>query len=495
MKSIKDQPSFQILICLIKIWTPKDSKDPMTVPDDAMLISEVEEIEIEESYKKLIGTASVRFPRGTVIRKTVTTYNEEEVAKNKQLDVDISAAGVVEEVRKTSTVATSSSFSIGQRIRIYLGYTTDPSIANLAKVSSSQKNNIFTDSSYRKQYENAYPQNQKKSDKVETYTDIAFDGYITKVSVDTPIELECENLGYALKWITCPRLTIKSNATVVDFLGENSKYNLLKGTGLKLHSLASQQKWDLGKVTLTTDLTVADVLTEWSKFGIHCFITEEDGNPVVSVGRSYFDNAKGDSIINASSQPSTPTKILFNYHVANNGLTLMSTDKKFLAIEAEGLDSGDKFFHLTLLQNPQYDSSKSDSDRWRVVNVSKLSKKAMKSGARVLNKTKDKVDMKLYTKIPYHSKKMPITQDELIEEAKKYYESYNMNGIDGSLTLFGDLHLHTATKVELVDDRYPGKNGYYLVEEVHTTFGTGGYRQTIKLPYCIKRIKQDSNEQ
>lgn len=494
----ENQPGFQILICLIKIWTPADPKKPMDVPDNVTLISEVEEIEIDESYSKLIGTASVRFPRGTVIRQTVTQYNQEEAATNAKLDADIGSNGVVEEVRtSTSSVATSSSFSVGQRIRIYLGYTTDPAIAELAKVSNSKKS-IFNDNDTRKKYEAAYPQNDKKSSSssatVEKYTDIAFDGYITKISVDTPIELQCENLASKLKEVTCPKVTIKSKATVLDFLGENSKYHLLNGTGLKLHSAAKTQRFDLGKVTLTPELTVADVLTEWSKYGIHCFISEENGNPVVVVGRSYFDNAKKDSIINATAQSSYATKILFDYHVADNGLTMTSSDKKFLAVEAEGLGADDKFFHLTLLKNPNYDASKKGSTKWRVVNVSALSKKAMKAGARPLNTAKDKVDMNNYTKIPYHSKKIPITQAELVEEAKKYYESYNMNGIDGSLTLFGDLHLHTATKVELVDDRYPGKNGYYLVDEVHTTFGTGGYRQNIKLPYCISRIKKENND-
>lgn len=483
------------MICLIKIWTPKDKTKPMEVPDDAMLISEVENIEIDESYKKLIGTASVRFPRGTVIRKTITTYNEEEAAQNKQLDANISDSGIVEEVRtSTSSVATSSSFSVGQRIRIYLGYTTDPAIAELAKVSNSKKS-IFNDSETLSKYEKAYSGSErKKSDgTVEKYTDIAFDGYITKISVDTPIELQCENLGSALKQVTCPKVTIKSKSTVLDFLGDKAKYKLLKGTGLKLHSNAKTQRWDLGKITLTPDLTVADVLTEWSKFGIHCYITTENGEPVVAIGRSYFDNAKKDSILNSSSKSNSIPQILFNYHVANNGLSLNSTDKKFLAIEAEGVGKDDKFFHLTLLRNPKYDASKSGSDKWRVVNVSQLSKKAIKAGVKPLKKATDKVDMSLYTKIPYHSRKIPVTQDELLEEAKKYYESYNMNGIEGSLTLFGDLHLHTATEVELVDDRYPGKNGYYLVDEVHTTFGTGGYRQTIKLPYCIRRIKKDNN--
>ena len=66
-----------------------------------------------------------------------------------------------------------------------------------------------------------------------------------------------------------------------------------------------------------------------------------------------------------------------------------------------------------------------------------------------------------------------------------------MNGIDGSLTLFGDLKLKSGMKVELVDNRFPDKNGYYLVEEVTTIFGTDGFSQTIKLPYKIASKKTD----
>ena len=88
-----------------------------------------------------------------------------------------------------------------------------------------------------------------------------------------------------------------------------------------------------------------------------------------------------------------------------------------------------------------------------------------------------------------------IRHDALLEEAIKYFESYNMNGIEGTLTLFGDLALKTGTKVHLNDKLYPQKNGYYLVDEVHTTFGVSGYRQRIKLPYCIAKDKLESNEQ
>lgn len=488
-----EQPSFQILICLIKIWTPKDKKDPMTVPDDAMLISEVENIEIAESYKKLIGTASVRFPRGTVIRKTVTTFNADEAAKDKALQATIDDAGVVEETRSSTSVAGVENFKIGQRIRIYLGYTDDPKIAALAKVNGSKKS-IFNDSNTRNQYENS-------TYLAEKAMNIMFDGYITKVSIDTPIELHCENLASALKQITCPKVTVKSQDTVnflfADDCKEKGALKLLKDTGISLHPALKEQKYSLGKINLDTYLTVADVLTEWAKYGVCAFVTEYNGKPVIAIGRTYFSNAGKDSIVNMSESPTEPVKILFNYHVADNGLSLMSTDKKYLAVEAEGLGKDDKFFHITVLKNPSYDPNNPDSgEQYRIVNDIEVSKKAMKRGARTIKRVKNaRVDMKLYTVISYHSRKIPCTREDLEDEAIKYFESYNMNGIEGSLTLFGDLHLHTATKIQLVDTRYPGKNGVYLVNEVHTTFGTGGYRQTITMPYCIKRNKQESGNE
>lgn len=482
-----EMPGLQILISLIQVWTPTSNSDLMTVPDNAMLISEVENIEIEESYRKLIGTASIKLPRGTVIRKTITKDNEKEIAYDKKLTASVVDTGVVEELRSSVSVASVSHFNIGQRIRIYLGYTTDPKVADMSKVNNPNKT-IFNDTSVLSDYI------QTINNTVRSMN-LMFDGYITKISVDTPIELHCENLASRLKQITCPKHTFKSQSTINDFLSDNGKLQLLKDTGIILHPESESNQFDLGRVEINPDLTVADVLTEWAKYGIHAFISEHNNKPAIKIGRSYFSNAKKDSILNATNNPTTPSVIRFDYHVATNGLTLTSTDKKFLGVEAEGLSAEEKFIHLTVLRNPNHDPSNESSAPYRVVNETQLSKKAMKLGARPLSKSADKIDTKLYNTIPYHSRKVPVTKDELLEEAIKYLESYNMNGIDGSLTLFGDLHLHTATTVQLVDSRYPGKNGVYLVDEVHTTFGVGGYRQRITLPYCIKRDKQENNEQ
>lgn len=485
------QPGFHILISLIEIWKPKDKKQPNgDVDGEIMRICEVEEVEIDESFKKLISTASVRFPRGTIIRKTITNQTNEEEEDFKKVSVQLSNSGVVEETRTSTSVASPSTFSVGQRIKIYLGYTTDPQVAEMAKTGNTGKS-IYNDTAT---YDDYLAQFKHTGSDSKKYMSLMFDGYITKVSLDTPIELECENLASFLRTITCPKVKLKK-CEVKDFLGEDGRYKFLKDTGLILHPDTASMDFDLGAVELSTDLTVADVLTEWSKYGLFCYVSDYNGTPAIQIGRAYFSNPGKDSILNATTTP-RPVQIQFDYHVANNGLGLTSSDKDFLAVGANGIDSDDKFINITILRNPQFDSSKPESESnpaYRYVNETKLTKKAMKAGKRYLTDAlNDKVDMKLYTKIAFVSKTIPIDMKKLAEEAIKYLEGYNMTGIEGSLTLFGDLYIRTAQQVELIDRRYPGKNGVYLVEEVNTTFGTDGFRQRITLPYCIKR---DGNNQ
>lgn len=475
MAAIKNQPSFHILICLIQIWDLADPKKPMEEPSSPRLITEVENIEIEESYRKLIGTASVKFPRGTVIKKTITELNGAEYSS--KVSATVEDTGVLVTTRTNSKKAEVTDFKVGSRIRIMLGYTTDPKIAALAKIDKDGKS-IHNDTGKLAEYKN--------------HLTTMFDGYITKCSIDTPIEIKCENLASGLKKISCPKVPASKNMTVNDFLAADGKYKLLENTGLSLHPDTKSCEINIGKVGLTTDLTVADVLTEWGKYKVFAYIKYNGDTPYIAVGRSYFSNAGKDSVIRDDS--SEIPEILFDYHVANNGLTLMNTDKAFLAVEATCLDTQDKFYHITIRRNPNWDESKPTKDKWQVMNETTISKKARKLGATCLSKSKDKVDLSTYTVIPYMSRKIGISHDALLEEAIKYFESYNMNGIEGTLTLFGDLALKTGTKVHLNDKQYPQKNGYYLVDEVHTTFGVSGYRQRIKLPYCIAKDKLESNE-
>lgn len=53
-----------VLCCRITIGDP-DAGNPMSILNPITL-TEVQEVEIVETYKKLIGTATIRFPKGTI---------------------------------------------------------------------------------------------------------------------------------------------------------------------------------------------------------------------------------------------------------------------------------------------------------------------------------------------------------------------------------------------------------------------------------------------
>ena len=154
----------------------------------------------------------------------------------------------------------------------------------------------------------------------------------------------------------------------------------------------------------------------------------------------------------------------------------------------KALGTDEKFFEVTVRMNPEYDPAVPGSKEFQTVNATQISKKTHKvtgnttaSGA----KTKTKVDLSTYTIVPYMSPHVGINSDRLVEETTEYFRNYNLNGITGNVTIFGDFGLSPAVQVELIDFRNPSKNGVYLVEEVTTTFGIGGYRQQLSIPYRI----------
>ena len=462
-------PLFHILICLIEIWE-EGTYNSKEHPQKSIMLTEVESVKIEDSYKNLFKTATVKFPKGTVIKKTLTKLNVEK----ETLSVSVEDNGVVVATRTNSSKAQVSDFKVGQRIRIYLGYTDNPKIAAMTKPNAN-KQSIFNNSTLLGQYRGAMSN--------------MFDGYIVKCSVDEPIEIRCEDFASKLKKIGCPNITPEKDLTVVDLFGKDSKYKMLEGSGLKLHPDMYNVEINIGKTPITDDTTVADVLIHWAdKARIYSYVkVDGNGDPCLMVGRAFFSTKDKDSVMDLQE---TPKEILFDYHVAANNLTLMNTDKNFFAVEATSLEMKDgkqKFYHITIRKNPEYDPNKAGSKPYQILNETKLSKKAMKAGATVMSKSKDRIDLSTYTIVPYMSRKIDISHEDLQMEAIKYFEDYNMTGIEGTITVFGDLALKSTTRVKLVDNRHPAKNGYYLLGEVSTSFGVDGYRQTLKLPYCISR--------
>lgn len=433
-----------VLSCRITIGDA-DPGNPMVILSPIVL-TEVEEVEINESYKKLIGTAKVVFPKGTVFRSTVIGNATIEGKNAGRVTTEIMQDGVVIEKRSTQQAMNETSFMVGQRVKIELGYN------GLLKTM--------------------------------------FEGYISAYNSASKFEIHCENMAYKLKLKQAPKIETPVSTGVNDVLGE--KYGLLKDTGFAIHSETKRFDIQIGKVKITDNFTVADVLSEWSKYKVYCFLKYDENSPdnipAIAIGRPY-SSSKSQPVFPRDSE-TKPFRILFNYHVAQDGLKVVKTDPKFLAVTGKALGTDEKFFEVTVRLNPDYDPTVAGSKEFQTVNATQISKKTHKvtgnttaEGAR----TKTKVDLSTYTIVPYMSSNMRINSDKLVEETIEYFKNYNLNGITGSITLFGDLALNTAVQVELVDERNPSKNGIYITEEVTTTFGVQGYRQKVTIPYKISK--------
>lgn len=432
-----------VLCCKITIGDA-DSGNPLVIKDPIVL-TEVEEVEIVETYKKLIGTAKITFPKGTVYQSTVIGNATIEGKDASRISTEIMQDGVVIEKRSSQQAMNDVSFKVGQRVNIKLGY-----------------NGILKN---------------------------MFDGYISAYNSASKFEIQCENMAYKLKLKQAPKFETQSSVSVNDVLGD--KYGLLKDTGFAIHSETKRFDIQIGKVKITDNFTVADVLSEWSKYKVYCFLKYDENSPddmpTIAIGRPY-SSSKSQPVFPKDSE-AKPFSIYFNYHVAEDGLKVVKTNPKFLAVTGKALGSDEKFFEVTIRMNPDYDPTVAGSKEFQTVNVTQISKKTHKVTGNTTAegaKTKTKVDLSTYTIVPYMSPNMKIDSDKLVEETIEYFRNYNLNGITGSLTLFGDLALNTAVQVELIDERNPSKNGVYITEEVTTTFGVNGYRQKITIPYKIK---------
>lgn len=500
-----------ILVCQIKIWIANGT-DWFSIPsaNQCLTIRECESIEISDSSKELINKATVRFPRGTVISlsskkdKNVKSGNKENSTektnnlKDTNNDGDVTSTstaqfsddgisttsmavnyddkGLIDFNRSKTEKALLSpnDVAVGNRIEIRLGYAYSEIEFNKMNMADNDPN-----------------------------MNVAFTGFITAVSVDTPLELECTNMAHVLTAVSTPNISVKSTLFIKDFLDDDGKYHLLKGTGISLSEASKNSTISVSGGSISNNLTIADVLTEWSKSGVLCIMeTKSNGTAQLRVGLTYYAGKGGGKLPNNDKKYITYNGgnnsvmlIQFDWDVAQDKLSLKRNDKKYLAVEAQGRTKDNQFFKLTIRKNPNSDDEgwMVDSDgQFQVVNRRKVKdRKKMKyvdgtfSTKMIEGHLTDPVKLDKYNVIHYLSTKIGITEEELIEEAKQYWANYNPNGISGSLVIFGDLFIKPTDIVGLVDVRQPEKNGYYYVESVNTTFGINGYRRELKIPFKI----------
>ena len=393
--------------------------------------SEVVDIDIVDSFKNFTNTAKVTLPRDIILslgEKDSTGEREERA---------LSDAGSV--------------FTRGQRITISVGYDD---------------------------------LNKK-----------LFDGFIVSIEAKSPFVLHCEDFGWKLKKTAISPITTSKTGTLLNDLVPK----LLDGTGIDLHPYTKAMDIKIGQVILEKSKSIGEILEQWKRnYGLLSFIKFYDGKPYLALSRTYFSTNNDQTLIDGESD--NPPIANFQDNVAFDNLKFSYLDHDTLALEAISLFPDNSRLRMTIITNKDYATQKAKydigetsvaPDEFEIVNESKISKKQAKNNfksslqikdniANVKN-IQDKFDMAQYNVRTYHE--FNVDRDTLAKNAKAKFKEISQTGISGDLTLFGDFGLRAASMIRLYDARNPEKNGLYVISEVKTKFGIGGYRQTIQIPY------------
>ncbi|MGL5692200.1 MAG: hypothetical protein ACRDD8_15475 [Bacteroidales bacterium] len=412
---------YNILTCMITIGSPGVG-DP-SVNDVKYIINEVANIEIQDSYETLINKCTITLPRQTIME--ASEYDKDDLRLNLLI----------------GNPKINPIFEKGQRVTVWLGYDDDGT------------NNF----------------NKKM-----------FDGFIVSVESGNPYVLHCEDMGYMLKKnMVQPYSSPLSGCKLNDIAPM-----LLNGTGLKLHPLTIKSNIQLGRVSFGQSMSAADILGYWKKQGLMSFIKFYNGVPHLAVSRSFFGTNEDEQvIINESDE--IPL-IDFSENVASDELKVMNLDYDAIALKAISVMPDNSTLSLFIIKDP------SDYSKFKIVNEAKLSKKQYKKTNAVdiddfienyknSSNKQEKFDLTAYNVRTYHVHN--VDRETLIKGAESEFNKICLTGVEGNIVVFGDYGLRSGSMVKLLDVRNPERNGVYVLSDVKTTFGTGGYRQTLKIPH------------
>ena len=487
-----------VLVCQIKVWSAT-APDWHTIPDKCTIITEVEEIEISETYKELISSAIIRLPKGAVISDTILNKNiddQVETGNKTKQDIETSLSqssnigelltiddvmngsgeytlliderksdGGLVQTKNKKRIASQNDFMTGNRIQIELGYVYQP----------QEGADIITE----------------KLEKVRrgehiSELQLAFTGFITGCSVSSPLEIECENMASVLKKTSSRKGVFKGNYTVNDFLvssKDGGKYGLLDGTGIVLSESTKSQNLPIVNLSIVENTSVSDLLYNWKNSNLFCKLSR-DGKELRVGG---FTVSEDDWMTDKSRIDYTDNPIIeyiqSDWDVVSDSLQVTYIDKEFIVINAKAKVMDEKGKDPNNKKDFRVLVGKVDGEFRHDIHDSRVRKKQKrKKGQSDRPEVVSKFDPKKYTFIDY----TPINvkdMNTLIKKAEEYWNSYSPNGISGSITIFGNMFIEPAQIIGLINVWNPERNGHYFVESVKTTFGVNGFRQTLKLPY------------
>ena len=328
---------------------------------------------------------------------------------------------------------------------------------------------------------------------------LMFHGYVSGAATTSPFTVKLEDAMWLLKQKTVNAVyKPKDGQTQValsDFIGD-----LLDGTGVKLSEYIDPTQMFFGKEVRFRQSTVARVMSDIKERGLSVFV--ENGKLII--GRTAFDSTLTPFISSGSEADYDPPLINIEWNVPKGGTNLRFSplEKKTKMVTVQRFISNTRSIQLNVALDPNEaedilvpvainDSKNEDTspNQEALTNwlIAKYGVTVDTNGYSQKTATMDPV--KPLTR-KFNSKTQDNDFKELIEEMleygkSKFYQFYD-TGLSGSVTIFGDYGLKTGQSIKLFDAHNSEINGEYLVSDIATEWGFGGYRQTLKLSITIK---------
>lgn len=266
----------------------------------------------------------------------------------------------------------------------------------------------------------------KKRDKVEVrlgYNDelqLVFKGYVRAIRRTLPVEIECEDEMYVLKW---PENKVNKKTFNNVTLAELLVYTLPKG----INYTCADMK--LGRYQIKDDVEpvkILEQLTDKNNYGLSAYFQLVNENPKLFVGLQNVHYA----------EYRNEHKFKFHYNIIQDSLKYLEKDDVKIKIKAISI----------MPNNVRHEVEVGHSD----------------GSLRTFN---------------YYN----IDKTTLKKQASEMLSEFQNEGYEGNITCFGLPFVKKADAVTLYDDRFVKTVETYSVNEVKRAFGTEGYRQVITL--------------
>lgn len=306
--------------------------------------------------------------------------------------------------------------------------------------------------------------------------EVVFDGFITGITPQSPFEITCEDATWKLKQKRISFSTEKDKNTLFEIVSK-----LLPGTGVSLHPDTKPLEIEFGRVRIDNS-TVAELLNEWRKRGVLCFI--RDGKLVV--GRSYYSD-RANVMKTSNDLTYFPPTFNLEYDVVKDNLQINTLDKKFVAVRGVSkFKKNNKTLVVTVVLNPN-----SEDDEFLVIEHldgrKTLAQQQTDASNIQRNLKTTVVNIEEYQTRTIHYSEFEY--NDLIEAIKGDFFKLVDTGFKGDFVAFGDHNLQPATTCNIFDPTNPEKNGEFVIKSVKKVWGQQGFRQTVQLSHKYRNFE------